>query len=268
MILLPLYYQVVRGESALDGRPADGAAGPRRGGRDADRRAADRPPRRRAASSLVGLIVVTARRRSRSRGRRRDTSYALLGAAARPARDRDRLRDDAGDGRRLRGARRGRGAARDERAERPAARRRLARHRAAGRRPAGPDIEDNLAGLVPGGRRAGSACQVLTPDSSERSSHRRWPGVRHDVLVRDGADAGRPDPGAAAADGPARSRPRHSRETCSAEEREAVLAGYRRPTARPDGGPDGVYVCRHVRTPRFPTPYRRASSVCTPSPTG
>ena len=39
MILLPLYYQVARGESPLDSGPADRAAGPRRGDRDEHRRA-------------------------------------------------------------------------------------------------------------------------------------------------------------------------------------------------------------------------------------
>ena len=40
MLLLPLYLQVVRGETRHGHRPAAGAPGPRRDDRDADRRAA------------------------------------------------------------------------------------------------------------------------------------------------------------------------------------------------------------------------------------
>ena len=50
MLILPLYYQVVRGESALDGRPAARAAGGGRGDGDADRGAAHRPARARGGS--------------------------------------------------------------------------------------------------------------------------------------------------------------------------------------------------------------------------
>ena len=106
MIILPLYYQVGARRVGADGRPADGAAGPRRGARRcrSPGKLTDRIGGGRVA--VAGLLILTARRRSRSRSSTADTLVRGARAAARPARHRDRLRDDAGDGRRVRDARR------------------------------------------------------------------------------------------------------------------------------------------------------------------
>ena len=63
MLILPLYYQVVRGGERAVGGAAAGAAGGGRGDGDADRGPADRPPRRGAGGAVRGRDRVRGHRR-------------------------------------------------------------------------------------------------------------------------------------------------------------------------------------------------------------
>ena len=58
LLLVPTYFQQVRGETALAGRLADGRAGPRRDDHHADRRRADRQAPGRAASCRSGWSLI------------------------------------------------------------------------------------------------------------------------------------------------------------------------------------------------------------------
>ena len=79
MLLLPLYLQAVRGESALRLRPAARPAGHRRDDRDADRRPADRQDRRRQdrASRACSILLASTLGLTQLTG---DTSYWTLSA--------------------------------------------------------------------------------------------------------------------------------------------------------------------------------------------
>ena len=92
LLVLPLYYQVGRGESRAHGRPAHGPAGRRRGARHEPRRAARRPHRRRArrrspgsSMLMVGTIAVHPGRRRHVvlAPRRRRWSCAASASASR-----------------------------------------------------------------------------------------------------------------------------------------------------------------------------------------
>ena len=170
MIILPLYYQVARGESALTAGLLMAPQGLGAAAGDADRRAADRQARRRPGGG--GRAADPDRRDDPVRvPRSRTPRTRLLGAAARAARARDRLVDDAVDGRRLRLARARGGAARDERAQRGAAGRRLARHGAARGRAAGAD----QGSARRRGRRRRRDARAAARTTCGRAWPSRWP---------------------------------------------------------------------------------------------
>ena len=103
LLLLPLYYQVARGESALEAgllmapQGVGAALGMNRAGRLTDRVGGGRVVVPGLLMLMLGTVVFTQVSA--------DTSYWLLGRVARRARVRARLHDDAGDGRGLRDAR-------------------------------------------------------------------------------------------------------------------------------------------------------------------
>ena len=142
MIILPLYYQVARGETALTAgllmapQGLGAALAMPLAGRLTDRVGGGRV-------AVVGLTILTLGTIPFAFLDARRLLHAA-GVPARRARVRDRRLDDAGDGRGLRDARPRRRPPRDQLAERAAADRRLDRHRRAGGRAAG-QIKDQLA---------------------------------------------------------------------------------------------------------------------------
>ena len=176
MILLPLYYQVARGENALDGRPADGAAGARRGAGDAARGPAHRPRRRRPRRAR--RAGPDARRRSRSRS---STARHVVHAAGR----RCWWCAASGSARSMMPAmaaayatlQRAGDPARDERAERRSADRRLDRHGRARRRAAGPD-QGSARGRLRSASRPGRLRHARAPARGPARPARRAAGGR------------------------------------------------------------------------------------------
>ena len=157
MLLLPLYFQVARGESPLHAgllvapQGLGAAFAMRFSGRMTDRVGGGRVV-------LIGLTILTARDDPLRAHRGRHALLAAGRLRPRPGRG-PGLHDDAGDGGGLRDARAPAGAARDADAQRRPARRRVHRDGGARRRPAAPARR----GRPRRRRGAGRACSPRRP---------------------------------------------------------------------------------------------------------